>query len=226
MKEDMPFESIQFKSKDGLPITADQYLIEKPSGLILLCHRSHFNRGEFRDTALKFNELGFSCLAIDQRSGMNTMGVVNETKMQAKHQGLPTGYLNAKQDIEAAIDFCYSLNDNNPIILLGSSYSASLALLLSTETDKIKAILAFSPGEYLKGIHLAESIKTLDKPTFVTSSMKEMEEVTNIVKRVDPKYVMQFKPRVEGVHGSKALWESVEGNEDCWQAVEQFLSGK
>lgn len=70
VKLSMNYKKMVFHSKDGLKITADYYRIEKPKDLILLCHRSHCNRAEYRETAPKFNQLGYSCIAIDQRSGM------------------------------------------------------------------------------------------------------------------------------------------------------------
>jgi alpha-beta hydrolase superfamily lysophospholipase len=217
------FKKVYFKSSDGLKITADYYPVEKLRGLILLCHRSHCNRGEYRETAPKLNRLGFSCLAIDQRSGMKVFGVTNETKRLAAEKGLPTGYLDAKADIKAAIDFSYELNNKKPVILFGSSYSASLCLLISTETNKIKATIAFSPGEYLKGINLSEEIKYIDKPTFVTSPKKEIDQLTDVMKNVRSKFVYHFKPVVEGFHGSKTLWESVKGYETFWKPLEEFL---
>jgi len=218
------FETLQFKSKDGLLITADYYSVEQPKNLIVLCHRSNCNRGEYRETAPKLNKLGFSCLAIDQRSGMKAFGVINETSALAKQNGLPTGYLDAKQDIESAVNYAYELNSNKPIIILGSSYSASLALLISTETDKIKAVIAFSPGEYLKGVTLAEEIKSLTKPIFATGARKEIDEVSKVLRFVNSKNMTLFKPKVDGFHGSKTLWESVNGHEFFWESLQQFLS--
>lgn len=223
VKETKPFKTVNFKSKDGLLITADYYKVDRPKGIILLCHRSHCNRGEYREAAPKFNKLGFSCLAIDQRSGMKVFGVVNETKMLAKEKGLPTGYLDAKQDIEAAVDYTFRLNKNRPIIILGSSYSASLALLISAKTDKIKAVIAFSPGEFLKGVNLAEKIRSLSKPTFLTSAKKEIYDVKSVGRFINKKYLTQFKPQVEGFHGSKTLWESAKGYETFWQPLKEFL---
>ncbi len=219
----MNYTTIQFKSKDGLLITADQYKVKNPRAHILLCHRSHCNRGEYRETAPKICAHGFSCLAMDQRSGMNIFSVINETSTLAKKKGLPTGYKDAKQDIEAAIDFLYKTNKDRPIMIVGSSYSASLALLIAKDTDYIKAAAAFSPGEYLKGIHVAEEIKSLKKPIYVTSAKKEIEQVKQLVRFVDKKYVTHFKPTVEGFHGSKTLWNSVEGNEEYWRSFEKFL---
>jgi alpha-beta hydrolase superfamily lysophospholipase len=217
------YETVQFKSKDGLLITADLYLAQNAKGFILLCHRSHCNRGEYRETAPRLKSLGFSCLAIDQRSGMKVFGVTNETKVRAKQKGLPTGYLDAKQDIEAAVNYSYKLNNSKSIIILGSSYSASLALLISTETDKIKAAITFSPGEYFKGINLAIEIKSISKPTFITSAKKEVDDVSKLLKLADPRFITHFRPTVEGFHGSKTLWKSVKGYEFYWRTLEDFI---
>ena len=191
--------------------------------MIPLCHRSHCNRAEYRETAPKFNDIGYSCLAKDQRSGMKVFGEVNETKIRAKERGLSTGYLDAKPDIEAAIDHSFMLNRQKPIILLGSSYSAALALLIPPETHKVRATIAFSPGEYLKGMNLAERIKSINKPIFVTSPKKEIRQAGQLVRFVNKKHVSQFKPQVEGFRGSKTLWGSVKGHEIYWNALIQFL---
>lgn len=223
--ENNKYTTIQFESKDGLIITADLYKVKNIKGFILLCHRSHCNRGEYRETAPKLNRLGYSCLAIDQRSGMKIFGVINETSALAKQKGLTTGYLDARQDIESAIEYSYKLNKKKPIIIFGSSYSASLALLISVRTEMIKAIITFSPGEYLKGIKLAEEIKSLNKPIFVTSAKKEIEDTKKLFRFTNHKNITQFKPEVEGFHGSKALRESVLGHETYWDALEKFLMG-
>jgi alpha-beta hydrolase superfamily lysophospholipase len=219
----MTYKKINFNSKDGLKMTADLYEVDKPKGFILLCHRSHCNRAEYRETAPRLNELGYSCLAIDQRSGMKVWGETNETKDRAKAKGLPTGYLDTKPDVEAAIDYAYELNDKNKIILFGSSYSASLVLLISTQTDKVKATIAFSPCEYLKGIKLAAEIKGINIPIFVTSPKAEIKQVTDITKNVNSKLLTHFMPTVDGFHGSKTLWKEVSGHETYWTSLEKFL---
>lgn len=218
-------KTITFPSKDGLTITADLYSTLNAKDLIVLCHQAGFSRGEYINTALKLQKMRYSALAIDQRSGNKANEIINETHLEAKHKGLPTSYLDAKQDIEAAVDYAYKLNNNKPIILVGSSYSSSLVLLIATTNKKVKAVASFSPGEYLKGINLAKSISSLNKPTFVTSSNSEVNQTAEVVKFITPKYVTHFKPKVKGIHGSRALWESTQGNEDYWKAFKTFLKG-
>jgi dienelactone hydrolase len=218
------FKTITFPSKDGLPITADLYLVKEPKNFILLCHQAGFSRGEYIEAAKKLNSLGYSCVAIDQRSGKIANNIINETAKRTKEKGLPQKYLDAKQDIEAAIDYVYALNKSKPIILIGSSYSASLSLYLATNNDKVKAVAAFSPGEYLKGINLTDYIKNLQKPIFVTSSKKEISQVEGIISKVISTSKTQFKPIEKGIHGSRMLWKSTKGNQDCWKSFEGFLT--
>jgi alpha-beta hydrolase superfamily lysophospholipase len=75
-----PPKTLTFPSRDGLSITTDHYRARSPRGFIVLCHRSHFNRGEYEEIAPQLVARGFSCLAIDQRSGMTVLGYTNETK--------------------------------------------------------------------------------------------------------------------------------------------------
>jgi len=216
-------KKIEFKSIDGLLITADYYPVKGHKGIFLLCHRSHCNRAEYRETAPKLNALGYSCIAIDQRSGMKVFGASNETKDRAKAQKLPTGYLDARPDVEAGIAYAYKLNKNKPIYLLGSSYSAALSLLIAKDSSMLKSLIVFSPGEHLKGVKLAEQLKDIQIPVFAASSKKEISETKEVLRFVDSKLVTQFKPKEEGFHGSKILWESVKGYESLWAALEDFL---
>lgn len=216
-------KTITFFAKDSVKITADTYFLKDIPPTILLCHQAKFSRGEYVLTAIKINELGFSCMAIDQRSGKEVNGIINQTAIYADSKFMNVGYTGAKIDLEAAIDYLYEMNGNQPIILVGSSYSASLALWIGSSNDKIKAIAAFSPGEYLKNMSLADTLKQLKKPTFVTSSKREIAPVKKLLRFVDPFYVSRFEPHVTGIHGSRAIWDSTEGNEAYWKAFKEFL---
>ncbi len=216
-------KTIQFPSKDGLDITADVYLVGERPISVLLCHQAGFSRGEYTDTALELNALGYSVMAMDQRSGKIANAVVNETARQAKLKNLPTTYLDARQDIEAAIDYVHSNNGKLPILLVGSSYSASLELLIGNTNDKIKKVAAFSPGEYFKGMNIQDAIKDYDKPVFVTSSKSETPALETLVGKIKPEVLTHHKPVEKGIHGSRALWKTTIGVESYWEAFKDFL---
>ncbi len=99
-----PPKRIEFKSLDGLLISADLYGdISNKTPMILLFHQAGWSRGEYREIAPKLVELGFNCMAIDQRSGDSVNDVQNETKVRAEEAGKSTSYLDALQDMEAAL---------------------------------------------------------------------------------------------------------------------------
>ncbi len=214
---------VAFITKDTLTVTADEYIVEDATRFIVLCHQAGYSRGEYIETAKRFNKLGFNCLALDQRSGGEANGIKNETAMAADAAKKKNSYLDAEADINAAIEYAFDKSGKN-VILLGSSYSASLALKIGKENDKISAIIAFSPGEYFdKKLNVTNAIYNLSKPVWVTSTQKESADVTAMMKGVTSKNKTQVTPTGEGVHGSKCLWKNQNGNQEMWLKLIPFL---
>ncbi|HYG50286.1 MAG TPA: alpha/beta hydrolase [Flavobacteriales bacterium] len=214
--------SIEFTAADGLVITADSYEILPGEKYILLCHQAGYSRGEYVETAKKLNEMGYNCLAIDQRSGEACNGVVNETARRAKEQKKKTGYLDAGQDIVAAIDYIYN-HSQHPVVVVGSSYSAALALKIAKNNNKVSAVAVFSPGEYLKGINLQKEISGLNIPVFATSSKEEANDVATLLSGIADDKKTLFAPSGAGDHGSQVLWESAPDHNEYWTAFSDFL---
>jgi len=219
-------KTITFSATDGLEITADLYQIDKANApYIILFHQAGFSRGSYRSIAPKLNELGYNCLAIDQRSGNKAYGVENETKKKAVEAKKGTKYIDAIPDVEAALTYVKNDLKSQNIIIWGSSYSASLVIYLGSKfPDQINGILAFSPGEYFKidDKKIAELAPNITCPVFITSGKNEhgqWEEIYETIK--SEKYY--FLPEEGGAHGSKALWPDKKGNEAYWKAVQDFL---
>ena len=225
-KSDHNEEIIHFKAGDGVNITADLYLTsDTDAPFILLFHQAGYSRGEYKEIAPKLNQLGFNCLAIDQRSGNEVNGIINETHIDAKKLNKPTQYVDAIPDLEAALYYVRNKFNPNKMIIWGSSYSASLTFFLgSVHSNEIDGILAFSPGEYFKiedkNIkYFASKVKC---PVFITSAKKEEKQWKIIYDSVeaDKKF---FLPIDEGKHGSKALWSNNSDHKEYWDAVTKFL---
>ena len=100
-------QKVTIPSKDSLPITADMYSVDESKPYIILCHQAGYSRGEYKEIATKLNKLGYNCLAIDLRSGGEVNGIKNETAAAALKKKKPQGYLDAEQDIVAALDYLY-----------------------------------------------------------------------------------------------------------------------
>lgn len=221
---EMKQTEVTFPSADGLEISAILYQIDSAAPVIVLCHQAGFNKYEYAEIAPKLCKMGFTCLAIDQRSGGEMDGHENETYLRAKEKKLPTEYLNALADIIAGVNYGYALT-NKPVILWGSSYSSSLALKIAAVNPNVKSVIAFSPGEYFPDKHyIGNSIKGLSKPMFVTCTEKESGAAGKLMDVTDQSKLTFFYPESKGTHGSKALWSSDPANAVYWAAVTEFLN--
>ena len=215
------------QSKDGLAITADIYEVEnsdKP--VILLFHQARYSRGEYIEIAPKLNELGYTCVAIDQRSGDSVNGVDNETYKAAKAAGKGTEFVDAIDDLRAAIDFALAEFYTDQVVLWGSSYSSSLVLILGNEyADQAAAILSFAPGEYFtyEEKKIEDYAAGLNTPVFFTSAKNEYNNWKAIYESIPSTSKDNYLPEDQGYHGSKALWEKSKGYKTYWEHVISFL---
>ena len=218
-------EKITFEATDGLTITADLYLVQEDFPYIVLLHQEGSSRGEYNETAFKLTKLNYNCLAVDLRSGDNENFVSNETARMARQTGKPTRYLDASADVQAAIDYAYNLN-NKKVILFGSSYSASLCLLIGKDNPNVQAVIAFSPGEYFgEDLRLENELDLFDKPLFVTGTRTEYTYITQMLQNLNPESYTLFQPSDSvGIHGSKALWEDNESKDEYWLALLLFFN--
>ncbi len=218
-------EKIDFPSLDSILVVANLYHVNDSAPVIVLCHQARFNKFEYNGIAKTLHENGFNCLAIDQRSGGPLIEEFNETKLHAEMEGKPTDFLDAEQDIIAAINYA-AKKYNQKVILWGSSYSSTLAVHVGTENENVKAIVSFSPGNYFdaeKG-NMLEKIKACNKPMWLTSSKPEAEELSKYLSEVQFKEnQMQFVPDSTGEHGSRALWKTNPHHTQYWNSLMPFL---
>jgi len=224
---DFEGKTITFKTEDNITVTGDLYeSSEKNATVILLFHQAGYSRGEYREIAPKLQKMGYTCLAIDQRSGGGVNGVKNQTHLEAKNAGLPTKYVNALPDLEATLNYAKTHFENRKIIVWGSSYSSSLVFILASKYPKnISAILSFSPGEYFtyNNKKVTDYAKKVECPVFVTSAKNEGKSWEAIFAAVPNAKKKSFLPSTKGYHGSKALWQEKQGHEEYWKAVKSFL---
>lgn len=219
-------QTVTFQSEDDIKITADLYMTDnKNAPFILLFHQAMFSRGEYLEIAPKLNAMGFNCLAVDQRSGSAVNNVSNQTHKYAKSKKMNTKYPDAFPDLQASFNYIKKTYNSEKIIVWGSSYSASLVLILAAKNKDIKGVLSFSPGEYFKFENktIQEWTKDVKSPIFITSSHNEGNECKKIFNNAENSQSRQYIPEQKGFHGSKALWENKKGFELYWKQVNFFL---
>jgi dienelactone hydrolase len=221
-------ETLTLTADDQVEVFADYYSAgSKAKPLVLLFHQAGSNRAEYATIGPMLVALGFNALAIDQRSGGPQWGRVNET---VQRLGKSAGFGEALRDLEAAVQWAKTSGHTGPIIVWGSSYSAALVFVLAVRHPaEIKAILAFSPGEYLGGsASVRNAASLLSMPIFVTSASDpgEIAAARAIIDAARSSDKVQFVPRIAGVHGSSTLRadRNPKGAEENWAAVKEFLA--
>ncbi len=221
---------ITFPSEDGIIISADLYQIHaKSAPFIILFHQANWSRGEYNEIAPILNTLGYNCMAVDLRSGGAINNITNLTKLNAIKAMKATQYVDAMQDMRAAVQYAKKNFVQGKLIIWGSSYSSALALKLAGQIDdQIDGVLAFSPAEYFisqgkpRDYITSDAVK-ISKPTFITSAKSEKNAWWGIYVSILSDKKTYYLPESVGNHGSKALWSQYPDSDGYWQAVKAFL---
>jgi len=218
-------KKVTFQTSDGLEVSADLYMAKEEYPYIILFHQAGSSRGEYNETATKLTKMRFNCLAVDLRVGDNSNYIRNETARKARKLNKPAKYIDAQYDMLAAIDYAYSLNHKN-VVLFGSSYSASLSLVIGKDHPEVDAIIAFSPGEYFgDDLRMESEMDTIAKPVFIAVTENELPYVEQMIQNLPKDNVTLFQPsNSSGVHGSKALWDDSESKNEYWLALLLFIN--
>jgi alpha-beta hydrolase superfamily lysophospholipase len=218
----MAVTSVNFMADDGLTVSGKFYRAVKPKALILLFHQAGSSMDEYATIAPKLVEMGYSTLAIDQRSG----GAMFGKNLTAARVQVPVTYGDALHDLDAALSWGRSMH--LPVIVWGSSYSAALVFQLAERhPNDISALLAFSPGEHLgTGNPVATAAAKVGVPVFIAvgSDPAEVAEARPIFSAIRVKTKILYIPK-SGAHGSSTLISEKNGAgvEANWAAVAGFL---
>lgn len=204
-------------TEDGLEIVGDLYIKDKSYPFILLFHQAQSSRGEYQEIAQKLLNLDYNCLAIDLRYGYKMNHVQNQTARHAHVMDLPRNKPDALDDVQASINYIYR-RYQQPVILFGSEYSASLAMLAGQDNYKVSAVVAFSPGEYFQPrFTVQDSLSGFDKPLFIAASEVEKPFITNMIRGIpSANYTTYYLPEKGTAMGSKMLWEEHPNHQKYW----------
>ena len=170
--------------------------------VVLLFHQAGSNRMEYQPVLSALHVANFDTLTVDQRSGGNDWDFENAT---VKKLGGSTEYAEAYPDLEAALTWAQR-KKYKTIIVIGSSYSASLAIMLASRNgDKLDAVAAYSPGEYFADKNWIKSaVKNLTVPLYITGSDTEKDRVNEVLQWKKDQDITSYEPE-KSVHGASML---------------------
>jgi len=227
------FELVTFFAEDGLMVNADLYMTEDTTApYIILFHMADSSRGEYKSIAPQLMEIGYNCMAVDQRAGNSKIyveagissgggGIYNLTAVNLERmtnkmsyseknkKGLLPSYEFAYRDMKAALLYVRDELKAENIIIWGSSYSSSLVFVLGSEfPDDVKGLLSFSPGEYFSfgDKTFKDFAANVMCPVLVASEIEASEEIYHCVRFDIKEY---HRVSAHGSPAANSIWESV-----------------
>lgn len=210
-------------AKDKTRVYASYYrAMNNNSKIALLFHQAGSNRMEYEPLLSTMHIAGYDTLTVDQRSGDTRWGADN---MTVKRIGESAEYIDAYADLEVALDYAVK-RKYKTIVVVGSSYSASLAIVLASKNPfKITAVAAFSPGEYFTNKNwIKTSAENLRVPMYVTGATNEKQRVEEVLVKTAGNDVTYYRP-INSVHGASTCRQDMnpEGYKENLQNFSRFI---
>lgn len=145
-------EPIVLNSSDGTRIAGAYYDADQPRGLALLLHMMPATKESWSAFAFALSARGIASLAIDLRGHGASSGGPEGYKdfSDAEHQA-------KRLDVEAALDWLRAKGPA-PLLVVGASIGANLAIRAAAEHPDILACLALSPGLDYHGVTTADAM--------------------------------------------------------------------
>ena len=128
------------------------------------------------------------------------------------------------QRLEAAIEYAFS-KSGKKVVLFGSSFSASLSVLIGKDNPNVLAVIAFSPGEFFQDdFNVYERLADYPVRVFAAGMKREESYLKDILVQVPDNKKTIFVPETsEGEYGAKALWESNSSSFEYWLGLLMFF---
>ncbi len=172
--------------------------------IALLFHQAGSNRHEYDPIVPTLNALGFDTLATDQRSGGQRWGYANRT---VSEKGQSESYAEAYADLQGTLDWA-AARGYRTIIAIGSSYSASLVIVLaSLNPGRLTALASFSPGEYFpQKDRIKKTAASVTIPFYITAGPQRQEQsrVDEVLSRTSSDNIKRHRA-IAGVHGVSTM---------------------
>lgn len=218
----------EFKTSEGVTIYAypvpSNVELAKKRPVILLFHQAGSGHGEYAPIQANLAAKGWDSIAFDLSSGGKMYGV-NATV--AKRKKSAPSYDDTLPDVNAAVDYARKADPYRHVILWGSSYSSGIVFQVATSRrPDVKAVIAFSPGEYLTDPHtVALAAAEVAFPVLIVEAPNERADAAPILAALKLNNRVTNLVPAHGIHGSSMLRDDKNraGNAPIWAAVYAFL---
>jgi pimeloyl-ACP methyl ester carboxylesterase len=159
-----------FASEDGAALSGDFYLAAPDAPAVVLVHRLFGDRSEFSPLVerLRRSQRRYSVLSFDLRGH----GASEEPAQKAKQKRGDTK-AELAGDVAAAIAQAIEKTGGRTrgVVLVGSSFGATLASMVCFDQPKVTALALISPGAAIRGLDLYRPYSEVrNLPTFIAGA--------------------------------------------------------
>lgn len=170
-------EVVRFPGADGFELEARYVASSVPDAPVAIClHQYRSDKDSWTPLLPALQDAGFTTLALDQRGHGGSTKKGSET---VKVEDVPReefGELvrSGPEDVKAALAWLRSRgNAAQQVVLFGSSYGCSVALLTHAQVPEVKALVLLSPGEEYFGVDVRSAFNAWNGPLLVLSSTED-----------------------------------------------------
>jgi len=171
-------DRVSFVTTDGVKIIGN-FFLGKNKKFVLLLHMMPATKESWGDFAIKLNRDGYSVLAFDQRGHGESIenGQLNYLTFEDAAQ-------QAKSlDLEAAFNWLkqFGATEKNTV-LVGASIGANLALRFTAEHNKIKKVVALSPGLDYRGVTTEDALELfkVNQQAFLVATQEDKRSADSV----------------------------------------------
>lgn len=175
-------EVVRFPGADGFELEARYVASSVADAPVAIClHQYRSDKDSWKPLLPALQDAGFTTLAIDQRGHGGSTRKGQET---VKVEDVPPekfGELlrRGPEDVKAALTWLRSKgNAAKQVVLFGSSYGCSVALLTHAQVPEVKALVLLSPGEEYFGVDVRPALNAWNGPLLVVSMTEDTHHKT------------------------------------------------
>lgn len=158
---------VTFESEDGATLAGDLYLAKPDAPAVVLVHRLFGERSEWAPLveSLRRADQRYTVLTFDLRGHGASKAPEKKPSADSKTE--------LARDVKAAIEHVLGATKEKArgVVLVGSSFGATLASLVAFDQPKVTALALVSPGAAIRGVDLYRPYSEVrNLPTFIAGA--------------------------------------------------------
>lgn len=175
-------EVVRFPGADGFELEASYTASAVANAPVAIClHQYQSDKDSWKPLLPALQEAGFTTLALDQRGhgGSTKKGGETVKVEDVPHEKFGELLRRGPEDVKAALTWLRSKGHAaKQVVLFGSSYGCSVALLTHAQVPEVKALVLLSPGEEYFGVDVRAALNAWNGPLLLFSLTEDTHHAT------------------------------------------------